>query len=98
MVSKKPYVIAPYDFGTLDDYHQIELTYYADGILEDAEGNIVTDADELIGPKALTTFGEYEEDAVHVRNEYLRTDFEILRDYSTYDEARGTSPKRVADE
>lgn len=96
--AKEPYVIDPLSFGTIDGYHQIELTYYADDTLEDNEGNIITDADELIGPKALTTFGEYEDDAVHVRNERLRTDFEILRDYRTYEEARHIGPDQVDDE
>lgn len=96
-VKKEPYVIAPYDFGELDDYSTIELTYYMDGILEDDEYHIVTDADSLIGPKALTTFGEYEEDAVFVRNDYLRTDFQILKDYSTYDEAKHIGPDRVGE-
>ena len=94
-MKKEPYVIAPYDFGELDGYSQIELTYYLDGILEDDEYHIVTDADELIGPKALTTFGEYEEDSVFVRNDYLRTDFQILKDYRTYDEAKHIGPGRV---
>lgn len=97
-MTKDPYVIGPYDFGIFDDYHQIELTYYADGILEDEDGNIVTDADELLGVGALNTFGEYEDDAVHVRNERLRTDFEILKDYRTHSEARGVGPKRVDNE
>lgn len=96
--AKAPYVISPYDFGEIDDYHQIELTYYADGVLEDDDCNIVTDADELLGPKALTTFGEYEDDAVFVRNEGLRTDFQILKDYKTYAEARSIGPNRVGDE
>lgn len=97
-VGTAPYVIGPFDFGTIDDYYQIELTYYADGVLEDAEGNIITDVDDLVGTDSLYTFGEYEDDAVHVRNERLRTDFEILKDYRTYDEARSTGPGRVADE
>lgn len=92
-----PYVISPYDFGELDDYHQVELTYYLDGILEDEDYHIVTDADELIGPKALTTFGEYEDDSVFVRNDRLRTDFQILKDYRTYDEARSIGPEQVDD-
>ena len=94
-VAIEPYVISPFDFGELDDYHQFELTYYADETIEDTEYNIVTDVEELIGPKALHTFGEYEEDAVFVRNERLRADFQILKDYRTYEEARSTSPKRV---
>lgn len=97
-MAKEPYVISPYDFGELDDFNQIELTYYADGTLEDDEYNIVTNIDELIGPKALLTFGEYEDDSVFVRNEYLRTDFQILKDYRSYEQARSTHPNQVDDE
>jgi hypothetical protein len=97
-MAREPYVISPYDFGEIDGYKQFELTYYADNILEDEDYNIVTDADELIGPDALMTFGEYEDDAVFVRNERLKADFQILKDYRTYDEARTVGPGRVNDE
>ena len=97
-MADEPYVISPYDFGELDEYHQIELTYYADGILEDEDYNIVTDADELIGRDSLFKFGEYEDDSVFVRNERLCTDFQILKDYRTYAEARSVGPNQVADE
>ena len=94
-----PYVISPYDYGELDDYEQVELTYYLDNILEDEDGHIVTNADELIGPKALNTFGEYEDDSVFVRNDMLRTDYQILKDPRTYDEARSIGrPDRVDNE
>ena len=93
--AKPPYVISPYDFGELDDYEQIELTYYADGILEDEDYHIVTDVEELVGRDSLTTFGEYEDDSVFVRNERLSTDFQILKDYRTYDEARSVGPNKV---
>ena len=98
-VAKEPYIISPFDFGELDGYHQIELTYYeGDDILEDEEYNIVTDRDELLGPKALLTFGEYEDDAVFVRNERLCTDFQILKDYRKYSDARNIGPNQVDDE
>ena len=97
-VTKAPYVIAPYDYGELDGYHTVELTYYMDNILEDDEYNIITDAEELIGRDSLNTFGEYEDDAVFVRNEHLRTDFQILKYYRTYDEAKSVGPARVDDE
>ena len=93
--AKKPYVISPYDFGEIDEFRKIDLTYYADGVLEDEDGEIVTDVDELIGAGSLNTFGEYEDDAVFVRNERLMTDFEILKDYRTYQEATGVSPVQV---
>ena len=97
-VAKSPYVIAPYDFGELDGYSQFELTYYSDDVLEDEDYNIVTDRDELIGADSLLTFGEYEEDAVFVRNERLRADFQILKDYRTYKQARSVGPDQVDDE
>lgn len=97
-VGTKPYVISPYDYGELDDYYQIELTYYADGVLEDDEYNIVHDIDDLIGEDSLNTFGEYEDDSVFVRNEKLRTDFQILKDLRTYEEARSMNPDGVHDE
>lgn len=97
-MARAPYVISPYDFGEIDGYKQFELTYYVDDVLEDEDYNIVTDADELIGPDALMTFGEYEDDAVFVRNERLKADFQILKDYRTYDEARTVGPGRVNDE
>lgn len=97
-MTKEPYVISPYDFGELDGYSQVELTYYADGTLEDEDYNIVTDVDELIGRDSLYTFGEYEDDAVFVRNEHLRADFQILKDYRTYEEARSVGPNQVDDE
>ena len=98
-MAKAPYVISPYDFGELDGYNQIELTYYeGDDTLEDEEYNIITDREELLGPKALLTFGEYEDDAVFVRNERLCTDFQILKDYRKYTEARRVGPDQVDDE
>lgn len=94
----KPYVISPYDYGALDDYHMIELTYYADEIVEDSDGEIIKDPEEILGDYALRSWGDYEPDSVHVRNEMLRTDFEILRDPRTYDQARSIGPGTVDDE
>lgn len=95
---KAPYVISPDEFGELDDYNRISLTYYSDGTLEDEERDIVSDVDDLIGEESLTHFGEYEDDSVFVRNEYLKTDFEILKDYRAYESANSIGPGRVDDE
>ncbi len=86
-------VISPYDFGELDGYRQFELTYYADEILEDEDYEIVNNPEEILGPDALTSFGEYEEDAVFVRNDRLKADFQILKDPRTYAEARSIGPQ-----
>ena len=95
---REPYVIEPIEFGEIDDYKTFELTYYEDGILEDEDYDIVKNPEEILGPDALGSFGEYEDDSVFVRNERLRADFQILKDYRTYDEARSIGPGRVDDE
>ena len=95
---REPYVIEPIEFGELDDYKTFELTYYEDGILEDEDYSIVKNPEEILGPDALGSFGEYEDDSVFVRNERLHADFQILKDYRTYDEARSIGPGRVDDE
>lgn len=95
---REPYVIEPIEFGELDNYKTFELTYYEDGILEDEDYDIVKNPEEILGPDALGSFGEYEDDSVFVRNERLHADFQILKDYRTYDEARSIGPGRVDDE
>lgn len=88
MDDERPYVIDPIEFGD-DDYEQETLTYYADGVLTDEWDNVIENVDDLVGTDSLTHFGEYEEDCVHVRNDLLKTDFEICRDLRKFSEVRG---------
>ena len=90
---KKPYVISPADFDTEDDYEVYSLTYYADGVLADEQNNPIEDVEAMVGRGSLTHFGEYEEDAVHVRNEAMQCDFEILRDLSKYSDVFRSGPR-----
>lgn len=81
-----PYVITPDEFGEFEDYDQINLTYYSDGIIiDDLTERIVEDVEELIGPN-LDRIGEYEDDVLHVRNEELEVDYEILAVEDKYKE------------
>ena len=82
-VVDEPYVIPPEEFGEFDDYRTISLTYYSDGVLTDENNDIVDDVD-IIGLTALDHIGEYEDDAVHVRNDRLRCDYEILQVETKY--------------
>lgn len=82
-----PHVISPEEFGDMDEYECLSLTYFSDGILADENNQIIADPDNLIGPHSLEQFGEYEEDSVFVRNDKIRCDFEILLDLRTYDQA-----------
>lgn len=79
-----PYVISPDEYGEIYDYDQIELTYYADGVLTDDTDEVIDDVDDTVGLDSLNHFGDYEEDAVHVRNDERKCDYEILRDLRNY--------------
>lgn len=79
----EPYVIAPEEFGELEDFKTKSFIYYEDKVVATADDRIVDDVEVLIGD-ALDHFGDYEDDAVHVRNEKEKTDYEILRSEKYY--------------
>ena len=79
-------VIPPHDFGNADGYEIETLTYYADGVLTDDWDHPIEDIDGYVGDDFHTHFGEYEEDAVHIRNDILQKDFEILKDLANFSE------------
>lgn len=87
---EKPYVISPDEFDELDDYNTISLTYYADKqVVDDVREVVIENVDEIIGLANLETFGDYEDDSVFVRNDKLKTDYEILLDERTWAEVSG---------
>lgn len=88
-IMAKPYVISPEEFGEAD-YPTESLTYYADGILTDDRNNIIEDVERMVGMESLNHFGEYEDDSVFVRNDELRTDYEILLDNQRFYDTDGT--------
>lgn len=88
-IMSEPYVISPDEYGSIDNYVLVELRYYADGVLVDDNGEIIDNVDELVGYNSLDTFGTYEDDSVHVRNDELMCDFEILADAARYSDLYG---------
>ena len=86
MLKDRPYVISPDDFGEEDDYEIESLNYYADGVLTDDWDNIIGNVDDIVGEESLEHFGEYETDTVFVRNDRLRTYFEVMRDLRRYED------------
>jgi hypothetical protein len=81
---KKPYVILPEEFGEAG-YETVTLTYYDDGVLTYAEDDdVIYEIDEIVGYESLQHFGDYEDDAVHVRNDSLEKDYEVLYDERKY--------------
>lgn len=81
-----PRVISPDEFGENPEYETVELTLYADGVLADDWDNVIDEdeIDEMIGKDSLNHFGEYEEDSVFVRNDGLKTDYQILQDLRNF--------------
>ncbi len=75
----RPYVIAAEDFGEEDGYEVETLLYYADGVLTNENDIPVEDAEDLVSLNALEQFDMYSDDTVYVRNDVLKTDYEILR-------------------
>lgn len=84
--SDRPYVIDPWDFGGEEGYDTVTLNYYADDVLTDSDNNVIEDEDidDFVGKDFAEHFGEYEKDCVCVRNDRLKTDYEICRDIIKY--------------
>ena len=82
-------VIEPEDYGEDEDYDQVSLTLYADHVLADEDDEIVTDIRGVVGAGNLKRMGEYEEDALHIKNEPRKCYYEILRDNRKYEDATG---------
>lgn len=89
-INKKtmPYTISPDEFGEFDDYEKIFLTRCSDGYIVDENFEVVDRAslDDIGVEYNMDSFGEYEDDILHIRNEQLKTDFEITQiedDYKT---------------
>lgn len=83
----EPYVITPDEFGDTD-YETVCLTLYADGVITDDFGDMMSDddIDTLIGRDSLKHMGENAEDpdVLYVRNENEEVDYEIARDVDKY--------------
>lgn len=93
----KPFVISPDEYGEDEEYDQAELTFYADGILAD-EDDTILNIDEVIGKESLNHIGDYEDDAVHVKNEARKIYYEVLVDNRSYKDATGKDPHLDKDE
>lgn len=98
MTDDEIYVIKPEVFGEEDGYEEESLTYYADKVLCDEQDNVIEDADSMVGPDFADYFGVYEDDAVYVRNEHLKIDYEILADSRKYSSLYNTNSHLSEDE
>lgn len=91
----EPYVISPDLFGELDGYATMSLTYYADGVLADDQGNVMHDADDVVGKDFAEHIGDYEPDAVHIRSDWNQCDYEILAVTDKYADISNKNPHQM---
>ena len=87
-VSKKgartPYVISPDDYNNSDYEQHILIFYEKDKVLADEDYNPILNPDIIIGPDALKSFGQNQEDCVFVRDDDRKVDYEIELDHRSY--------------
>lgn len=80
-----PYVISPDAFANeKSEYAKLTLVYYEDNEVLINEEEECVYIDTSIGYDAINHFGEYEKDAVFVRNEALGNDYEVLLEHSSW--------------
>ena len=90
-VSLTPYTIGPGEFGN-GDYDVYEFLYY-DADENNPKGTLTDGYEPLsdeeiavtVGSDYYTHFGEYEESRVIIRNEKRKIDYEIVKQYDTYE-------------
>lgn len=94
--SENYYVIDPIDYGEDEEYDPISLTYYADGNIADENDELLDDYESIIGEDFASHFGEFEDDAVYIRNDATKCDYEILRSEKTYHDVLVEKPYLIA--
>ena len=94
----EPFIIRPDEYGEIHAYETLSLNYYADGVLTDELDNPIEDVESLVPADFADHFGEYEDDVVHVRNDNLECDYEILRDLRKFTDVVGEYPYPAEDE
>ena len=81
-VMKKPYEITEDEFG--ERYEETEtFTLYSDGVLVNSSGEILDhdEAERIVGKDAEDLIDLFtDSDSIFIRNDILKTDYEILRD------------------
>lgn len=90
----EPYIIDPSEFGNYGHYATQTCTYFADGVLVDDVDEVIEDPDSLVGTYHIDIFRDFDATSVYVRNDWMKMDFEIIRDdwfWSDFDD-KGYAP------
>ena len=76
----EPYIIDPSEFGNNGNYATQTCTYFADGVLVDDVDEVIEDPETLVGNLHVDIFRDFDATSVYVRNDWMKMDFEILKD------------------
>lgn len=92
-VEMEPQIIPPESFGLEDDYDRITYFWYMDEVLCDEKDNpIKGDITYIVGKDFMNHYGEYEDDAVYIKNDALKLYIEVLKEFQTYEDYRKRNP------
>lgn len=94
-----PEVIPPEEYGEIEEYDQLEYTYFADCVVVDSDGDIV-DGDEVedtISFESLNHFGDYEADSVFVKNDVRHAYYAVYKDLRRHSDVQklNSKPRRT---
>lgn len=94
-----PEIIPPEEYGEIEEYDQLEYTYFADCVVVDSDGDIV-DGDEVedtIGFESLNHFGDYESDSVFIKNDVRHAYYAVYKDLRKYSDVQklNSKPRRT---
>lgn len=77
------YTIGPNEFGE-DDRTQQVLYLYENGIITSMDNTVISQPETIIGKGMLSRMGEYEPDALYVRDSKLNIDYQVLLQFEPY--------------
>lgn len=87
-----PYMISPDEYGDCEGYSCLSMTYFqGDDVLTDNDNKVVDDPCKYVMEDFADHFGDYEDDAIHVRNDKLKCDIEVLLDVRRFSEVMAMS-------
>lgn len=72
------------------EYYEIQLTYFADGILIDENENVLDEVNILLGEKNVKQFPHIQDDVVYICNHKRHSYFEVALEKRTSEEVLGT--------
>lgn len=89
-------IISPDEVGMNEDYDTVTYTYFVDGTIANEFDEVVTESN-ILDMDISSHFGEYEDDAVYIRDDALKLYYEILYDYRSFEEYIDAHPEKRLD-